>query len=397
MSLDCLNDIIGIRPTDCTCWDSSKPVDFNALNTSTSGLYVAEPNTITIRWTNSASDCENGGIWDLLAQSLYGSINPDTGERNGGAIRDTLESYLVKTAVVKKERFEPFTTIGDNYFKQAETVKASAVVAGFYIEPYELRGANLSIESIDIAFYDGILGATPVNIEVYSSLNLTTPIASATANVTANQTFATASFLSPITIDLGSIRRDLNERIYFVYTIPAGTRPVKNNIEIGCKCSKARKVRNNPWLAISCTNGGFQSTSVADVLSPISQTSTMQGLRLNASLECDYYSWMCDLAQKPKTISGTTNRGERLMLGMTLADTIRAKAVVNLVNSILKSSRINLETMTLGKEVLYKTRSHFQKIFDKGIDNLVYYMPADVSDCLVCADDKRMRKAQILV
>ena len=31
------------------------------------------------------------------------------------------------------------------------------------------------------------------------------------------------------------------------------------------------------------------------------------------------------------------------------------------------------------------------------IKNLVYYMPADVSDCLVCGTDKRMVKNQILV
>jgi len=46
MSLDCLNNIIGLSETECTCWDSSKPVDFVTLNESLSGLYVSQPNTI---------------------------------------------------------------------------------------------------------------------------------------------------------------------------------------------------------------------------------------------------------------------------------------------------------------------------------------------------------------
>ena len=124
-------------------------------------------------------------------------------------------------------------------------------------------------------------------------------------------------------------------------------------------------------------------------------SATMNGLVLNASMECDYYSWLCDLAQKPN--DSTLIGGQRLALGMALADGIQAKAIFNLAASILMSGRINHYTMVLDPKQLYQIQNHFIKIYRMAIKNLVYYMPADVSDCLVCGTDKRMVKNQILV
>ncbi len=382
MTLDCLDNIIGLSPTDCDCYDSTKPVDFNTLNASSSGLYVSQPNTVTLRWTNSASDCENGGLWDLVIQARE------------QAVRDTLTDFLAQTQEVKSERFLPFTKIGDDYFRQAETVKGT--VAGVWLEPYELRGANLIITAVDIAFWSGIAGATPVTIEIYSSLDFTTPLASAVANVTTDKQYATATLSTPLIIDLGTIREDLDERLYFSYTIPVGAVPVKNDTERGCRCNKRSKIVDNPYLQIMCL-GGSQSNTVEGLSNnQLSGGGTMNGLVIKAELECDYWSWLCNLAQKPSTSNAISASGKRLRLGMILADTIQAKAVVTLIESIANSSRINIETMVLGVEELKAKHAHFSEIYSDGIDNLVYYMPEEVSDCLKCAEDKRMNKGQIL-
>ena len=380
MSLDCLNKIVGLSNTACNCWDASKPVDFNTLNQSTSGLFVSQPDTIPIRWTNSAADCENGGIWALIEQA------------RDKAVRDLLSDYLAETKRVKQEQFLPFTKIGDSYYKQAETVQDT--VAGVWLEPYNIRGAKLRFDSIDIAFWDGITAPTSVDVSIYSSLNLALPIATATANVTGNKQYFTATFASPVVIDLGNIRDDLNERLYIAYTIPVGARPVKNNIEKGCQCNSRTKYRENPFLQILCA-GGVQADSIANLTSNTYGSATMNGLVLNASMECDYYSWLCELAQKPN--DATLIGGQRLSLGMALADGIQAKAIYNLAASILMSGRINHYTMVLDPKQLYQIQNHFIKIYRMAIKNLVYYMPADVSDCLVCGNDKRMVKGQILV
>ena len=62
MSLTCLENIVGLSETACNCWDAEKPVDFDALNASSSGLYVAAADTIPLKWANSSADCENGGL-----------------------------------------------------------------------------------------------------------------------------------------------------------------------------------------------------------------------------------------------------------------------------------------------------------------------------------------------
>ena len=121
----------------------------------------------------------------------------------------------------------------------------------------------------------------------------------------------------------------------------------------------------------------------------------MQGLVINSSMECDYYSWLCDLAQKPNDTQVFS--GQRLSLGMALADGIQAKAIYNLAQSILMSGRINHYTMVLDPKQLYMIQNHYAKIYQAAIKNIVYYMPADVSDCLMCANNKHMHKGQILV
>ena len=377
--LDCLKNIVGLSNTDCDCWDSSKPQDFAALNESRSGLYVSDASTIPLRWANSAADCENGGLWQLLL------------EARTQAVRDLLSDFLAANAEVRQEQFLPFTHIGDAYYKNATLVRGDYL--GAYIEPYSIRGAKITVKSVDLTFYSGVTTPVSVDISMYSSLDLSTPIATATANVTSNKEKATATFTSPIVIDLGDVRDDLNERYYFLYEAPVGLTPVYNEPKKGCNCSKATVFKNNPYLQVMKV-AGVQTNNVLDATKNTLYSRGMNGLIINASMECDYYSWLCELAQKPNEISN--QGGQRLKLGMALADGIRAKAVANLAQSIINSGRINYYTMVLDPANLYRLIGNYLKIYEKAIDNLVYYMPSDVTDCLICAEDKRMRKNQIL-
>ena len=91
-SLPCLDNVIGLSSTNCNCWDDTKPVDFATLNASSSGLYVAESDAIPLRWANSAADCENGGLWDLLIKSRE------------KAIRGFVADFLGEVQRVKQEQ-----------------------------------------------------------------------------------------------------------------------------------------------------------------------------------------------------------------------------------------------------------------------------------------------------
>ena len=92
-----------------------------------------------------------------------------------------------------------------------------------------------------------------------------------------------------------------------------------------------------------------------------------------------------------------TTSGDRLRLGMALADTLQAKSLMFLIDSILTSGRINYYTMVLDPDMLINKHKYYSEIYNNGIDNLVYYMPSDVTDCLVCSNDKRVHKSQILI
>ena len=389
MSLDCLDNIIGLSETPCDCWDDQKQPDFNDLNASSSGLYVSQPNTIPVKWTNSAADCENQGVWNLLLSA-----------RNE-AVRSTLKDFLTEVSISRDQRFLPYTMIGDNYFRQAG--RSVGTFAGAYIEPYCIHGAKLRVTSVDIAFFSGIVGPTNVEIFIYSSLDLVNPITSAVATVTANATnfktdYATATFATPFEIDLGDVRTDLNERFLFVYEIPAGAVPVQNDTEKGCNCSSRRNsrlyYRDNPYLA-QMTVGGLQANSIAGFSSPVFGGGGMNGLVINASTECDYYTWLCELAQTPNDMVSVRD-GQRLNLGMALADTIQAAAVINLAKSILNSKRINCYSMVLDAKGLVSKINEYSEVYQNGIKYLAYMMPADVSDCLKCKEGKAIRKGSII-
>ena len=376
--LDCLNNVIGLADTDCPCWDDSKPVDFTTLNTSKSGLYIAQNNTIPINWANAGSDCTTGSVWDMLIQSRT------------QAIRKFLSDFLISVQTRKTERFAPFEVIGDNYFKRASQLKGD--YASVWLEPYKIRGGKITIDSVQLAFWSGISGPTNVDVNVYSSLDFTTSLGTATVTVNGNKEFFTGTFSTPLVIDLTDIRDDLNERIYFVYQVPTGAIPVQNSKEKGCGCNQSNLYRENPYLALMNV-GGAQDDVVENLGRPTQGSGYMNGLLIDTKWSCDYYSWLCELSRKPDV----TTSGDRLRLGMALADTLQAKSLMFLIDSILTSGRINYYTMVLDPDMLINKHKYYSEIYNNGIDNLVYYMPSDVTDCLVCSNDKRVHKSQILI
>jgi len=81
---------------------------------------------------------------------------------------------------------------------------------------------------------------------------------------------------------------------------------------------------------------------------------------------------------------------------MALADGLRAKCVMNLIDSLLLGTRINQYTMIQDPKQLLRQRAIYKNIYSLAIDNLVYYMPSDVTDCLVCAKNNKLAKKPLL-
>ena len=142
----------GLSATECDCWDSTKPTDFADLNASSSGLYVLASDTIPINMANAGADCSSGSIWDIAITA------------RSKAIKQTLTDFLNGVNTRLDQRFAPFKTIGDDYYRSAETVISTANYAGFYIEPYKIKGGSITVNSVDVNFYSGITAATNVTM-----------------------------------------------------------------------------------------------------------------------------------------------------------------------------------------------------------------------------------------
>lgn len=381
--LDCLLPIVGLADTDCPCWDSSKPVDFNDLNKSTSGLYLSEPDTIPLRWTGGSVDCQNGGVWDMLISA-----------RKKG-VRKFFEDFLTTVNVEKENKFLPFSEIGDSYYSRAQQVYNTTL--GSFIEPYCVKGAMLKIKGLKIAFFSGVTSPTVITFNLYSTLDVTTALRTVDITVSENKTFYDGEFVDPFVKDLGDIRRDLNEKFFISYELPVGFIPVKNQSQKTACCGKSNKYELNPYLGIMCNVGGFQADSHTEFdKGTFRGLNDMQGIVINASMTCDYYSWLCNLAQNPNEDLGALT-GERLFLGMALADGVQAQSLVFLIESLMMGTRVNEFSMIQDIKLLYAKRGHYKKIAQEAIKNLVYHMPEDVTDCLTCREDNRLVKANINV
>ena len=383
MSLECLYPLVGLTDTPCPCWDADKPVDFDDLNESRSGLYVSQPDTIPLRWVNGPADCENGGPIELLIAA-----------REKG-VRDFFKGFLTAVQVNMENPYLPFDKIGDEYSNRAQTVNSTS--AGAYFEPYRIKGGMLTITGVKLAFWSGVTASTDIDVNLYSSLDMTTVLKTATVTVTANRQFFEADFATPFVFDLKDIRRDQNEKFVLAYDIPSGFIPVKNDTErTACCGSRLTKVELNPYLQISCNIAGAQAATQSDLIdNRVKGYNTMQGLIIKADFNCDYYSWLCNLSQSPSENIATAS-GERMYLGLALSDGIQAQSLVSLANSLLMGSRVNRVSLIDDPKKLYHIRGHYKKIADNAIRNLAFNMPKDVTDCVICRENNQIVKSPIM-
>ena len=379
---DCLQNVIGLSDTACECWDTDKPVDFATLNVSNSGLYLAEPDTISVKLSNTASDCEVGGVWDMLNKA-----------RSKG-IKDVVNMFIELTQsrlTQKRNSFSDFigTDIKNSF------LNSNASIQGFYLEPFYMKGGTWLIDKVQLAL-NGIVTSTDVEVFVYSSLDLNTPLGSTAVTLTASNVFAEAAFSTPVSIDLGAIRDDLNERIFIVYQLPIGANPVNNELEVGCSTCGGSQLRykRNPYLNWTCKGVGIESDSMAGLSSIRYSSSYARGLRVNSSFYCDWWSWLCNVATdfQSTSIIGKDN----VNLGMALAATIQAASVASMYKSIVERTTLSKYALLQENVNYYQKAGHWAKKMTQYVAFLVDNIPTDASDCLKCKDKGTLRVASLL-
>lgn len=368
--MECLRLLIGLSDDTCSCFDTDRPVDYN---TSNSGQFITDQ--IPIEFTNSAADCERGGVWDILEKS-----------RNQ-AIRDFVRDFSISISNEKDNTFEPFAgLIGRERFNGTINPVSTSLIFGHRIKPAYIKGGCITLNSIQLAL-DGIVGSTDVDVEVYSSLNLTTPISATTVTLTASNQFFTASFPSSVILDLSNVDEELEW--YIVYSLPAGTTPVNNKLVNDCGCGGPdRKIRDNPFLQFGEFKG-IESTTVSNLENVLRSSDNANGLRLDGFVSCDTLGWLCDLSVNPQDVSQNKSSGQYLKLGMAMSDLILFRSAAVAADKIVSSKNINRITM-LSKEGLWGKMKQMNKMYQEGMIWFARNVPDTVTDCFTCKEDKNL-------
>ena len=91
----CYDYIIGLSQTECTCWDTDKPADYN---TSTSGLYLADLDPIST--IEDVANCENDDVWDVMWHSRDRAVKQFIADTNMKMLNKYKHRQLINTSVI---------------------------------------------------------------------------------------------------------------------------------------------------------------------------------------------------------------------------------------------------------------------------------------------------------
>ena len=368
MDITCFDNIIGLSRTECECYDTGKPADYN---TSLSGLYLDELEPLTA--FKGLLNCERGtDIWDALDRSREQAILNWRAEAN---------ALLLKNNKLLRRPFKG--KIGRLKYTREEVITSGDWV-GIRMYCSDIVSGKIVINNIGTLFSDtGV-----ITLRIYNNLN--TLISSHVLNTTANtHTLNTVSIELPIHSDWTD-----NLEYFFIYQ-KNGLTP-KENSSFCCDCSKtvecgcdikyvnSQTNKNYGW-AEWCAVDGFKKTDISDLSDlEISSSNKMYGLTFGIEYTCDVEDVWCkdELDFDSSTIP------------MAMALAIRYKAGELFINDLILSSNLNYNKLING-EAQAELKVYFKEQYDKQMEFIIDNIDVRDTDCFVCADSQIYGKALI--
>lgn len=357
--MDCLEKVIPLSRTECSCSEDNRPTDYNE---GLSEFYLDELEGLNLEIIKGAEDCETGNLWELMDRSRENATK--------SFISDLL-SCMQTNLQPKRPNYKGI--LGQQVFNS--TLSFTETVAGQVVRFPRIVGGKIKINKIGLILNSSV----SVQVRVYNNdENTTNPIGtytiSATANAVSNATLAT-----PLELPLWSNNVQTLE-YYFVYTV-SGFMP-KNN-SLGClPCGTREK---NPqyanWVQVYGIRGN--TTDYASFV----QTDELNGIVLTAEMFCDSNRLICS---DEYPLNFKTDG-----YAMKIAETIRYKAGALLIDYILSSPQINRYTM-MDRESLYGKRNYFRKKAEDQTAWLCSNTPYINNDCFICKKQSFVTKGAIL-
>jgi len=355
--MECINNIIKLSRTECECYDDDKPEDFAE---GKAPVYLDELEGLNLDLVKSISDCAQGGLWDLMNRSRENAIIQ---------FKTDLLSSVASNYMPERNIFKGL--IGNTAFNS--TLNISNDMAGLKLRTNGIIGGYMTLNRFGLMFNT----TATFNIKVYSSDDLTTPVATFPVTSAAN-TLQYVILTDPLKLPLWSNLTSVVE-YYFVYDL-VGTYAPKNN-KAACDCVKQNVAYKN-WI----TPTGIKGNNSQDFTSFFG-TTEFNGLALDVEFNCDSTRLICS-DDRPLDFENSDPRA------MNMAYAVRFKAGEMLIESILSSGEVNRYTM-MDREALYGKRNRYRKLYEDWIVWLSENTTVLNSDCLMCRPNSHVSKGTI--
>jgi hypothetical protein len=357
---DCLSTIIGLSRTNCECFDDNKPAD---AAVSDSGIYLDEIDGLPLRLSESASDCEEGSLWDILEKSRNNAI-------------PIFKTDLMASLNQKyKQRRNPFKgVIGGSKFKNSISVPGTH--GGVRIYCANIISGVMTIRRIGLAFEL----ADTFDIELYNNVD-DQPIQTFTVTTQANK-FVWYDLPIPVEIEMSDDTGE-NPEYYLIYSVTSNK---PKDVRAGCGCGggsyKYYWNRENPmfrtyererWSEYIMLTG-TQGNDISD-RENWSTREQLNGIILDAEFSCKNLELIC------KQSFNYESNAEAFVM----AYAIRFRAAASIIDKILTSGNIDRYTM-MEREPLMGKKNTFLKEYKERIAYLTDNINWKANDCLACKD-----------
>lgn len=357
--MNCLDNVIKLSRTTCTCFDESKPVGFDE---GKADVYLDELEGLTLDLLNQSSNCESGNVWELMIRSRENATKQFKADLLGCIGTNYTSRRTNYSGLIGTPAFNATLNIIEN-------------MAGLAVRTNHIVGGYMTVKRLGLIFNI----TAPITISVYSNEDLSTPIA--TYNVTsAANTLQYVNLSTPLVLPLWSNSSSTQLIYYFVYDLVGTYLPKNNKADCGCGGNKQAVAYKN-WVMVNGIKG-----STPNPLNLFYTTTEFNGLVLDADFKCDSTRLICS-DEYPLDFEGDGR-------AMQIAYAIRFKAGEMLIESILSSPNINRYTM-MDREALYGKRNRYRKLYEDWITYLCENTEVINNDCLMCRPNPNYIKGAI--
>lgn len=326
---------------------------------SDSGYYLDELEGLTLNMVGVITDCEQGGVWDIMTKARENAIKDFKGDllsQLGSQYKKTLENLTY--------------TIGSQ--KYSEVFNPGTTYAGVKLIPRSIRNGIVRLNHVKLMFNATVV----VQCRLFNNLS-PTPIHSFTVNCTAN----TASQSAALNYELPMYESGDELEYYLVYELPVTARPLKNKIICStclnwapkcCSgCFGTRTVKDQTWNNNLMVGGIYGNTWEALENSPTTENQNY-GIILNLNMACDYEQIICDNADYE--FNGP---------GKAIAKAIQYKAGANLIDYILSSDSVSRYAL-MDRERLMSLKPEFIAQYNSRVVYLSQNLDGLIGGCYYC-------------